>query len=175
MIAPANENTEWDSSRGAKSYAPVELLDVMPTIMDLTLGLDIQAPGMKGWQGTSLRPIFDDPVNGFVKAMSVSQYPRTSGSSRRMGYTVRTIRYRLTIWCASPVNVKLLANCYRELYDFVADPQESANLASTQPIIAQKMFDQAILNLNFDSGVGVKPWDFEERTIVENLPKQPFP
>lgn len=110
---------------GAKSHAPVEFVDVYPTLLDLA-GLEPQGE----LHGVSLRPIMDDP-EASVKAFAVSQYPRGGGNKQRMGYAFRTERYRLVQWImfdmdAGEAEGERLAT---ELYDYEKDPLETKNLA----------------------------------------------
>ncbi|MBP8260491.1 MAG: DUF4976 domain-containing protein, partial [Verrucomicrobia bacterium] len=53
-------------------------------------------------------------------------YPRSSGGTPLMGYSMRTDRYRFTAWLQrrNPDQVDAF-----ELYDHQADPQENVNLA----------------------------------------------
>ena len=100
---------------GAKTDALVEFVDIYPTLCELC-GLPIP----EGLEGTSLVPLFENPVRPWKKA-AFSQYPR----GKVMGHSMRTDRYRYTEWRPSaggqPVAV--------ELYDHVTDPQENVNLA----------------------------------------------
>jgi arylsulfatase A-like enzyme len=104
---------------GRSSGALVELVDVYPTLLELC-GL----PGVEGLEGTSFRPLLDDPDRPWKKA-AFSQYPRTiPGVGRAMGYSVRTDRYRLVEWSVPGKDFREY-----ELYDHEADPAESVNLA----------------------------------------------
>jgi len=136
---PALRETQWDKSRGKHSWAPVELLDVLPTLAELALlptkyGGPGTNHGLYPWQGKSLLPILDDPENGYVKPFATAQYPRGTGSSKKIGYSFRTTRYRLTIWCRAPF-VYSATKCYFEMYDFLSDPTESRNLAYLKHMI----------------------------------------
>ena len=115
------KNTLWEQSvrtpliirapgaRGAgiASPRPVELLDLYPTLVDLT-GL----PAKSDLQGASLRPLLDAPRRGWNRPA----YSQVQG-----GRTVRTDRWRYTEWEAGRLGVSL--------YDMEADPQELKNLA----------------------------------------------
>ncbi len=109
---------------GEASQALVELVDLYPTLADVC-GLDIP----KGLEGTSLRPLLDEPGRDW-KLAAFSQYPRAftgtrhRGHSDIMGYTIRTAGHRYVEWREWKTR-KVIA---RELYDHQVDPQEMRNL-----------------------------------------------
>jgi arylsulfatase A-like enzyme len=109
-------------SAGKTCAAPVEFVDVYPTLADLCgLGLP------EGLDGLSLRPFLENPGAAMLKP-ALSQYPRSSpehGGSL-MGYSVRTERWRATFWRKR----KGEEITFTELYDEVNDPDESVNLAN---------------------------------------------
>jgi len=106
-------------NRGGRSAALVELLDIYPTLCDLA-GL----PWPEHLEGTSMRPVVAQPEHP-SKPAAFSQYPRRG----LMGYTMRTDRYRLTLWATAddPQQVEAV-----ELYDHRkdADLVETVNLAA---------------------------------------------
>lgn len=108
---------------GAKAAAPVELLDLYPTLADLA-GL----PALEGTEGKSLRPLLDDP-DASVKDAALSQFPRPAyfkGEPLHMGYSARGATHRYTEWRdwrSGEVRA-------RELYDHRNDPRETRNLAA---------------------------------------------
>jgi len=86
--------------------APVQLLDLMPTLTDLTGNLQLNGVyadstvnlGMSMAQGVSLRPLLTQ-FDTYVRGYAMSQYVRYgSGSQEVMGYAFRTIRYRYVRW-----------------------------------------------------------------------------
>ncbi len=77
-------------------------------------------PMPDGLEGTSLKPVMDNPERPW-KAAAFSQYPR----GKAMGYSMRTPRYRYTEWLEPGIEPRGV-----ELYDHVADPGETANLAA---------------------------------------------
>lgn len=101
---------------GQRTGSLVELLDLFPTLCDLA-GLPIP----KDLEGTSLRPILEDP-KASVRSYARSQYPR---GSNIMGYTVKTDRYRYVEWTDTKTG-NVLA---RELYDHFIDGAENINQA----------------------------------------------
>jgi iduronate 2-sulfatase len=108
---------------GAHSDALVEFVDMYPTLCDLA-GI----PLPNHLEGTSMKPLLDDPTRAW-KAAAFSQYPRNAGKTgvgKLMGYTMRTDRYRFTVWVSETDHSKIDAT---ELYDHQTDPQENYNIA----------------------------------------------
>ncbi len=101
---------------GRKTERLVELVDIYPTLSELA-GL----PRQKRLEGTSFAPLLDDPQEPW-KPAAFSQYPR----GQAMGYSMRTDRYRFTLW-QDRRNAKRILGI--ELYDHVEDPDENVNLA----------------------------------------------
>jgi arylsulfatase A-like enzyme len=109
---------------GAHTDALVELVDIYPTLSELA-GLPL--PGHL--EGTSFKPLLEDPKRPW-KSAAFSQYPRTaskSGVGALMGYSMRTDRYRFTVWVSRTDHSKVDAV---ELYDQQKDPQENTNIAN---------------------------------------------
>ena len=104
---------------GAHSDALVEFVDIYPTLSELA-GLPL--PGHL--EGTSFKPLLDDPKRPW-KSAAFSQYPRSQNGGL-MGYSMRTDRYRFTVWVGRADHSKVDAT---ELYDHQNDPQENTNLA----------------------------------------------
>ena len=103
---------------GASTSALVELVDLYPTLTDLC-GL----PEPAGLEGTSFRPVLEDPGRPWKEAV-FSEAKR----NRAHGRSVRTARYRFTEW--APLNGDGPSEF--ELYDVENDPKEYDNLASTE-------------------------------------------
>jgi arylsulfatase A-like enzyme len=97
----------------------VEFVDIYPTLSELA-GLPL--PGHL--EGASLKPLLDDPKRAW-KTAAFSQYPRSQNGGL-MGYSMRTDRYRFTVWVSRTDHSKVDAT---ELYDHQTDPQENTNLA----------------------------------------------
>ena len=111
-----------DMQRGKRSDSLVELLDLYPTLVELS-----DLPAVSGLQGTSLRPVLDD-VAEQVKPGAFTQHPRPAYYKSKpevMGCSVRTARYRYTEWR----NFKTGRVVAKELYDHESDPDESRNVA----------------------------------------------
>lgn len=128
-------------SAGRTCAAPVELVDVFPTLAEICcLDFPTQPGGFK-LQGTSVMPLLEDPDQPWKKA-AFSQYQRTisgdgvADSGPGMGYSLRTDRYRYTEWWRTTSSDSTLdfdeiigvSPEHRELYDYVSDPGETVNL-----------------------------------------------
>ena len=100
---------------GATTEALVELVDLYPTLADLA-GL----PPPDGLEGTSFRPVLEDPARPWKSAAFSEARREAHGSS------IRTARYRYTEW--APLSGDGLVE--RELYDLETDPYEFDNLAA---------------------------------------------
>ena len=132
------------TENGLQTDNLVELVDIFPTL--------VEAAGFPSMnicpqyshnirlcsEGSSLMPLFEEPKRKDWKDAVFWQYPR--GVTRKdnlptkMGYSIRTKRYRYTEW----VNIKYLGGLnykpnwqspagHSELYDLQIDPQESRN------------------------------------------------
>jgi arylsulfatase A-like enzyme len=118
--APLLISVPKQKSAGQKSDAPVEFVDVYPTLADLC-GLAIPA----GLDGSSLKPFIENPSAPAAK-VAISQYPRSAGKAGGavMGYSIRDERWRLTLW-RERTGSKIVAT---ELYDEKNDPEESVSV-----------------------------------------------
>ena len=109
---------------GSKSGALVEFVDIYPTLAELA-GLPL--PGHL--EGSSMKPLLDQP-NRPWKTAAFSQYPRskvqTKSANGLMGYSMRTDRYRFTLWVDRSDATRIDGI---ELYDHQRDPLENTNLA----------------------------------------------
>ena len=118
--APLFISVPKQKTAGQKCDAPVEFVDVYPTLADLC-GLSIPA----GLAGTSLKPFIENPAMAKQK-VAISQYPRSAGKAGGavMGYSIRDEQYRLTVW-RERYGSKVIAT---ELYDEKNDPTETVSL-----------------------------------------------
>lgn len=108
---------------GGATSALVELVDLYPTLADLC-GL----PAPEGMEGTSFRPVLEDPDMPWKSAI-FSEAQRRGAHGR----SVRTTRYRFTEW--TPLDGD--GDPEFELYDLDNDPKEYDNIAGLpqhQPI-----------------------------------------
>jgi iduronate 2-sulfatase len=155
MIVRAPGMDEMGST-GKFCTAPVELVDIYPTLVDLcSLPQPAQPDGME-LQGTSFLPLLEDPRQPWKKA-AFTQYQRNINSNHPddvpllngysnhpgMGYSIRTDRYRYTEWWRTvssndTEDFHVLMDdspAHIELYDYLNDPGETTNLA-TDPAYA---------------------------------------
>jgi uncharacterized sulfatase len=95
---------------GTPSRAPVELLDVYPTLVELA-----GVPPVAGLDGASLSPLLRDPAAPWRPAALSFR----KAKAPPLAVSVRTERYRYTQW----------PDGTEELYDHATDPAETRNLA----------------------------------------------
>jgi len=106
---------------GVHSNALVEFVDIYPTLAELA-GLSLPSH----LEGRSFKPVLENPQRAW-KPAAFSQYPRSHAGQSLMGYSMRTERYRFTMWVQRKDHSKVDAI---ELYDHQIDPQENQNLAN---------------------------------------------
>jgi arylsulfatase A-like enzyme len=116
--APVLLSVPGMKNAGRQTNALVEFVDIYPTLAELA-GLPLPAH----LEGTSFKPLLDNPERPW-KPAAFSQYPR---GQARMGCSMRTDRYRFTVWVGRQDHSRVDAI---ELYDHQADPQENVNIAS---------------------------------------------
>ena len=120
-----NKNTLFDRScrapliiaaPGAKAgqvfRAPVEFVDIYPTVVELC---GLQAP--HALAGKSLRPVLEDPT----RAHKPAAFTLVTRSPQKFGQSVRTERWRFTQW----------SDGTSELYDHDTDPEETRDLSTS--------------------------------------------
>ncbi len=105
---------------GEHSSALVEFVDIYPTLSELT-GISLPS----NLEGTSFKPLLDDPKRPW-KSAAFSQFPRQQNGGL-MGYSMRTDRYRFTVWVGRTDHTKVDSV---ELYDHQNDPEENTNIAN---------------------------------------------
>ncbi len=106
----------FEKSAGKASDALVELVDLYPTIAELT-GLSGKAPS--NLDGSSLVGLLRNPADKKEKGHAVAY--TVVGNKQKMGESIRTDKYRYNFW----------ADGKEELYDQVKDPEEFTNLAAS--------------------------------------------
>ena len=108
---------------GRKCDAPVEFIDVYPTLSELA-GL----PAPAKIDGKSMKNFLDDPAAPATE-VAISQYPRSAPEGKVMGYSIRDSRWRCTFWRERNGD-RIIAT---ELYDEQNDPNETVNRAEFKP------------------------------------------
>lgn len=109
--------------KNQSSHHPVNLVDLFPTVFELA-----HVPQHSQTDGKSLVPLLDnDPSTNIEMDYAYHQYAR----GKRMGYSIRTDRYRYTEWhdnnYRSYDTYKDSNIVGRELYDYEKDPLETKN------------------------------------------------
>jgi arylsulfatase A-like enzyme len=112
---------EGIKNKGKSTDGLVELVDLMPTMIDLA-GYEIP----EHLEGTSMTPLIENPGREWKKAVFSTQNRGILGM--RNGHSIRTDRYRYTEW-RNDLTGEIMA---RELYDLKEDPHETKNLAGDQ-------------------------------------------
>ena len=128
--------------------SPTEFVDIFPTLCDLA-----SVPVPKHLQGKSLKPVMQNK-KAQVNEFAMSQYPRKLSkeemkkksytSNAMMGYSMRTDKYRYTIWMNDFTSSTAFSESKvyaTELYDYVADPLEKHN------VIDEKTYAKAAVEL----------------------------
>ncbi len=146
--APLLISAPW--IKPSTTNSQVEFIDIFPTVCDLA---GVTVPGHL--DGNSLVPLMKNPRSK-VKEYSVSQFPRSYNAMETerlgyslgefMGYSIRTERYRYTVWTKNnfrstqPFNSDLIIAT--EMYDYRKDPNETVN------VVDEKKYSSASKELN---------------------------
>ena len=117
---------------GKKSNSPVELIDIYPTLMDLT---KIKSP--RHVVGKSLVPIFNN-VNHKIRNSALTRWIATRFNNVE-GYSIKTENYRFVKWGEN-------GEYGYELYDHEFDSDEMNNLANDPNYI--KTVDSLKIEIN---------------------------
>jgi iduronate 2-sulfatase len=124
---------KYPAGHGQSTQALAELVDLYPTLTSLA---GIAGDLHQGLEGLNLAPVIENPQNS-VKDAAFTQHPhpfygpRTNWQAE--GYSIRTADWRYTEWRSIDTG-EILA---QELYDHVNDPDETQNVAATQPAIVR--------------------------------------
>ncbi|SMD33842.1 Por secretion system C-terminal sorting domain-containing protein [Reichenbachiella faecimaris] len=152
---------------GVTSASPVELLDIYPTLSELT-GLEIP----ESLQGKSLVKILENTTDE-VRAAAMAQFHRKSGGEPHMGYTLRDQQYRYTKWVKMDYeNGERYGEAVGyQLYDLDADPTESHNLIGNSEY--DDVVDQFELEFKRRNVAQATPSSYLEVTICEGTYTSP--
>jgi iduronate 2-sulfatase len=112
---------------GRATGQPAETVDIYPTLATLA-GLG-RPQGPQPIDGADLTPVLHDPA-ARVRGYAYHAYPRPN----RIGQAIRTERYRLIRWTQEQTGTRDY-----ELYDMVADPLETRNIAREQPSVKTEL------------------------------------
>ncbi len=137
--------------QGKRTNSPVEMIDIYPTIMELT-GIDAPDHVI----GKSLKPIFED-LNLSVRNSALTKW--------KNGYSIKTKRYRLTKWGEK-------GELGYELYDHKNDPSEMINLTNDSNYL--QILDSLKQEINFRiSDAKLKPIGIGRQFEQESYKKAP--
>lgn len=121
------------TAKNSQSPALCEFVDIYPSLCELA-GFTVP-PHL---QGSSLVPLLEDPGRDWKKA-AFSQFllgrfgPPETRQQERMGYAIRTERYRYVEWYSWNKETKQKGKFLTsELFDHESDPDENVNLAGHQ-------------------------------------------
>lgn len=123
MAAP-----DFPSGHGRRTSALAELVDLYPTLAVLA---GLQGNLCKRLEGVDLSPVIADPGTSVKPAAFTQHQHPFYGPPKNWeawGYSVRTDNWRYTEWRDTKTGMLV----GRELYDHVADPTESRNVATEQ-------------------------------------------
>ncbi len=134
IIAAPSQKT-----KGAASSRTVELVDLYPTLADLS---GLTPP--KNLHGASLRPLLDAPAAAWTKAAHTQVW-----RGAFPGYSVRTERWRYTEWDHGKQGV--------ELYDHDNDPHEFKNVANDPKHTTVVREMKLLLQKNWPAGSWTPP------------------
>ena len=117
-------------AKGKQSNALTEFVDIYPTLCEMA-----NFPVPDYLQGTSLVPLIENPDTEWKTAafsqFLLGRYGRSKTiDGERMGYAIRTDRYRYVEWYKWNKEEKKKGNFLsNELFDHKTDPQENLNIA----------------------------------------------
>lgn len=107
---------------GKKTKALTELVDLFPTICDLS-----GVPLPENLHGVSLKPVLQDPEIKWKEGAFSQYFKNKKGVGKVLGTSLRTDRYRYTEWRRNDHTGKLEDIT---LIDLQADPSATKNIAS---------------------------------------------
>lgn len=118
---------------GTHTRQLAETVDLYPTLAELA-GLP-KPGGPQPIDGVSLVPVLRNPA-ARVRDHAYHAYPRQRSGEPLIGRAIRTERHRLVEWKRAGAAAD---SADLELYDYVADPGETKNLAAGQPNVVAEL------------------------------------
>jgi iduronate 2-sulfatase len=150
-------------SPGVTTDALIEAVDLYPTLVELC-GL----PKAQGLSGASLVGLLQNPsLPGKAQAFGYHRPWRNPVPPNPWGKTMRTDRYRFTVWTKEREGGEVLQ---AELYDHATDPEESNNLVARYPDVVARLLPR----MNADGLSWSTAWAGQTvRETSPTAPKQP--
>jgi len=110
---------------GLRTNALVEFVDIYPSLCELA---SLPVPAVL--EGTSFRPLLDDPARPWKRAVfsHITRHVETAGFT--IGHAMRTEHYRFVEWANESGSLR-----EHELYDHRVDPMETVNIAYQPPVL----------------------------------------
>ena len=119
---------EMTETKGMTTSSLVELIDLYPTLCELT-GIPLPLH----LQGRSMAPILCDPSTG-IRDSAYSSYPARVGKASTIGHSIRTANHRYTQWWEKNEAESVVAAVATNLS---ADPGETTKLADDDATIKE--------------------------------------
>ena len=147
-------------SPGRATEALVESLDLYPTLAELC-----RLPKPAGLAGESFAGLLrNHTTSGKAQTFGYHRPWRNPVSPNPWGKTIRTDRYRFTVWTKEREGGEVL---HAELYDHRNDPEETSNIAAENPKVVKRLLSRMAAD-------GMKwrtPWNGE--LLQNQQPEQP--
>jgi len=118
----------------------VSLVDLAPTLLDVA-GIDAPV-ARRGFQGRSFHPEADEPSREFVVSEYMAPQPSMDALERHVGSLPSHIyKFDRSLRAIRTGDYKLIrgSDDTTELYDLVSDPDETTDIAATEPAIAERL------------------------------------
>ncbi|YCM46213.1 sulfatase [Verrucomicrobiaceae bacterium 227] len=131
---------------GQRTKALTELVDLFPTLCDLTGN-----PVPESLHGTSLKPVLNNPAIAWKEGVFSQYFKNKPKVGKVLGTSLRTDRYRYTEWRKKDQNGALEDVT---LIDFQSDPDAKTNVAADPK---NKELLKKLQKLAAKSGTGIKP------------------
>ncbi len=145
---------------GTTRNEPAAPIDLMPTILE---ACQVELPANVKLDGRSLLPLLRDPEARWPDRYLATQWHRGDRPARYHHFMIRDARWKLLH--NSNLRLDHLTGPPRlELYDLLADPGESHNLAGEQPAIVARL--KSAYDRWFDDVSSTRPDNYAPPRIV---------